>query len=69
VEVAVALGRGYLTVTVRDDGVGFREAGSDDGRVHLGVSGIRERVRAVGGAVSFESGDRAGTRMTATIPL
>lgn len=69
VEIAVARGKGSLVLTVTDDGQGFREVGSGTDRLHMGLSGIRERIHAVGGSISFESQDGQGARITAAIPI
>ncbi len=62
----VDVGDGRLEVVVFDDGRGFDPAARHDG---FGVAGMRERVELVGGELHIESGQGAGTRLTATIPL
>jgi PAS domain S-box-containing protein len=55
----------HLEVT--DDGVGF-----DPSRVRsetLGILGMKERARRLGGQLTIESSPGTGTRLTATLPL
>lgn len=56
------------TLTVRDDGLGLREATIDDGR-GFGLSGMRDRVALVGGALSVADTAPNGTALTVRIPL
>ena len=57
---------GALHFEVRDDGVGFDPATVAGG---VGLTGMRDRVAAVGGEVTIESRPGHGTRVRATIPL
>jgi two-component system sensor histidine kinase UhpB len=50
VRVSVALRQSGIAMSVVDDGVGF----SDSARLGRGLTGMRERVRALGGTFSFE---------------
>lgn len=52
---------------VEDDGVGLK-LGDEERTSSLGLLGIRERAQSLGGVVSFEGGDRGGTRATVRIP-
>jgi two-component system, NarL family, sensor histidine kinase UhpB len=52
-------------LTVRDDGTGFFQMLSDRG---LGLTGIRERVRALGGSCEIESQLGQGTKITVRLP-
>ncbi|MEZ4555771.1 MAG: hypothetical protein R2851_13215 [Caldilineaceae bacterium] len=57
-----------VTLEITDDGVGYRPAaGARAG--HFGVSGMAERAALVGGALTVEDRDGAGTRVVATIPV
>lgn len=58
---------GGVSLAIEDDGVGFDPAAAR-GR-GLGLLGIEERVRELGGAVALESRPRRGTRLRVTIPL
>ena len=50
-----------VKLIVEDDGVGFDPgSGHQGGRARLGLSGIRERLRLVGGSLEVESAQGAG---------
>jgi PAS domain S-box-containing protein len=69
VEVVLASRDGAVTVTVRDDGVGF-EATDHAAEVpgHLGMVGMRERVEAAGGWLEIDSRPGAGTTVHFGVP-
>jgi signal transduction histidine kinase len=56
---------GALSITVRDDGVGFAPADDTPG---FGLIGMRERVALVGGRVEVDSAPGSGTTISATVP-
>ena len=56
-----------LTLSVQDDGCGF-DAAAGASASRLGLAGMRERIRQVGGAIAIESLPGAGTRIEAAIP-
>jgi signal transduction histidine kinase len=63
--IRIGVARGSLTVEVHDDGVGgaaVRGGGS-------GLSGLSDRVGAVGGVLIVDSPHGAGTTLRAEIPL
>jgi signal transduction histidine kinase len=64
IEVRVALGEGHTMVEVRDDGSG----GVDPTR-GSGLSGLADRVSALGGTLEIESPAGAGTTIRARIPV
>jgi signal transduction histidine kinase len=66
-EVLVTLGEtnGDLTFTVRDDGVGFDPKGAHG----LGLTNMRDRVEALGGALEVRSVPGDGTTVEGRIPL
>jgi two-component system sensor histidine kinase DegS len=71
VRVSVAIDERSIGVYVQDDGVGFDvgatlEAARKRGR--LGVAGLGERVRLLGGIFSIESKPGGPTTLRATIP-
>jgi signal transduction histidine kinase len=66
VSVVLRSRRTFVYLTVTDDGCGFDPRGLDAGR--LGLSGISERVRLLGGAVEIETTPGAGTTVRATLP-
>ncbi len=52
-----------VTLDVRDDGVGF-----DRQRGGFGLTGMRQRVHGVGGALAVESAPGEGTAISASVP-
>ena len=66
VSVVLRSRRTFVEVTVTDDGRGFRLQQLDTDR--LGLAGISERVRLLGGAVEIETSPGAGTTVRATLP-
>lgn len=60
---------GGVSVTIRDDGVGFdpdSRPGSSEG--HFGLDGMRDRMQRMGGFLEFQSVPAEGTRVTARVP-
>jgi signal transduction histidine kinase len=51
------------TVTVTDDGNGFRPEAGDPTRRGLGLEAMRTRAAEMGGAVAWEPGEAGGTRV------
>jgi signal transduction histidine kinase len=66
VTVVLRSRRTFVEVAVTDDGCGFRPQHLDTNR--LGLAGISERVRLLGGAVEIETNPGAGTTVRATLP-
>jgi len=64
IEVRVAVGKGHATIEVYDDGSG----GADPAR-GSGLSGLADRVAALGGTLDIDSAAGAGTRIRARIPI
>jgi signal transduction histidine kinase len=66
VSVLLRSRRTFVDLTVTDDGCGFdpRRLATD----RLGLAGISERVRLLGGAVEIETSPGAGTTVRATLP-
>ena len=64
VAIAVTRPDGTVTVEIGDDGAGGadRERGS-------GLSGLGDRLEAVGGRLRIESPEGGGTRLAAEMPL
>ena len=56
-----------MTLTVHDDGKGFDPEKVRDGS--LGLVGMRERVGLLGGRLTIESSEDAGTMLKAEVPL
>jgi signal transduction histidine kinase len=67
VELTLAATDHDLTITIRDDGVGFDATGSFPG--HLGLRSMRERATRLGGTFDIQSEPTRGTTLTATVPL
>ena len=66
VSVVLRSRRTFVDLTVSDDGRGFDPRRLDTDR--LGLAGISERVRLLGGAVEIETIPGAGTTVRATLP-
>lgn len=56
-----------VTLTVRDDGVGF-EPKRPPRPTAVGIVGMRERMRSIGGTLEVNSSPGAGTTVTARVP-
>jgi signal transduction histidine kinase len=56
-----------LLVVVADDGRGFEP--SEVAAVGIGLAGMRERSRLLGGQLAIESALRGGTRITVSLPI
>jgi PAS domain S-box-containing protein len=70
--VAVTLagtGQGGVELVVMDDGIGFDTAPAWDGQKGMGIIGMRERARLVGGTVKIISQPSQGTTIVFSIPL
>jgi two-component system sensor histidine kinase UhpB len=65
-ELQAAADRRVIRVTVNDDGVGFFLMSVNRG---FGLTGIRERVKALGGTCTIDANPGQGTRIVANIPL
>ncbi|GAA2366909.1 sensor histidine kinase [Dactylosporangium salmoneum] len=64
VQVHARVQRGYLQLMVQDDGVG----GADPKR-GTGLTGLADRVEALGGSLTVDSPPGHGTRLRAQLPL
>ena len=60
----------HYEITVTDDGAGFDvDAKADDGRSHIGLSNVRQRLRRIsGGDLQIESAPGQGCRATILLP-
>ena len=65
--VALQPDEASLSLSVRDDGVGFDPSGDFPG--HLGHRSMRERAARLGGTLVIESAPGQGTSISASIPL
>ncbi|MCK2087761.1 type IV pili methyl-accepting chemotaxis transducer N-terminal domain-containing protein [Thauera aromatica] len=70
VSVSLRRGRHGLSVTVRDDGVGFVEgrAADDGGEAHIGLQIMRERALRIGGHFAVRSSPGRGTELRLQLP-
>jgi signal transduction histidine kinase len=66
VRVHVLGGPDILTVVVADDGVGFDRTQHLPG---LGLRGMEERVREIGGTITIQSPPTGGTTLEVRLPL
>jgi signal transduction histidine kinase len=57
-----------ISLVIQDDGVGL-PPGADTNALSHGISGMRQRVRALGGDFRIRGKPRAGTTLEVTIPL
>jgi len=69
--VSVGKGEGSVQVTVRDDGKGISEeiAKFNPETIGVGIGGIRQRIKEVGGMLSLRNGTPNGAILEATIPI
>ncbi|MEK6283427.1 MAG: two-component regulator propeller domain-containing protein [Acidobacteriota bacterium] len=59
-----------VQLSVRDDGRGFDNQASGNGRDgHFGLIGMRERAEQIGGTLSIHSTEGAGTEVVADVPI
>jgi signal transduction histidine kinase len=60
----------HVTMTIQDDGKGFRESAAWKSRIHkrLGLVGMRERAEMMHGVFTIESHLGQGTKITVEIP-
>ncbi len=65
VRVTISGGGGTASLRIVDDGKGFDQASVDDG--HLGLAGMRGRVKKIGGALSIGSVPGAGTTIQVSV--
>ena len=59
---------GFVILTIRDDGRGITKR-ELKGKTSLGLVGIRERIRTVGGTLTIEGKAGSGTMVSVKVPL
>jgi len=72
VAVGVRAEAGRVVMDIADDGVGFPADGAPAGLEragHLGLTGMRERIIAVGGTIETGAADGGGARVTVRVPV
>lgn len=56
-------------IEIEDDGIGFESIKPDDGRVHVGINNVRQRLHILcGGSLTVDSTVSVGTKCTICIP-
>ena len=68
VSVDLGMAEGLLTLLVEDDGIGIAE-GAQNNQLSHGISGMRQRVRALHGDFSIAQRPEGGTIIELSIPL
>jgi signal transduction histidine kinase len=68
VAVDVDAGDRTVTITVRDDGVGFDSAARAIRERRLGLTSMRERADSLGGTLTIETAPRSGTTVRVEVP-
>ncbi len=66
IEVRLRFGEGWVTLVVKDDGRGFDVA--DRAGKGYGLTGMHERVDALGGSLTIDSHPDEGTEVSLTLP-
>jgi signal transduction histidine kinase len=69
VDVLLMQNATQVLLCVEDDGVGITTSQLNEARSGIGLAGIRSRVSALGGEVSFVAGHAKGTVAMVRIPL
>ena len=72
VEASIEFGKGKTSISIRDNGRGFELGGDLDTLPRegkLGLAGMEERVRLLGGTMQIESQVGQGTMLTIEVPL
>ncbi len=71
VDVRIAVRPGALALTVADNGSGpaSTDAGALEREGHMGLTGMRERIAALGGRVQFSGEPGQGARVEVQVPL
>ena len=70
IEVEVSYGFRQLRIYVRDDGLGMDRAPEDSsaGKMHWGITGMRERARHIGAQLIITSAVGCGTEVVLSVP-
>lgn len=58
-----------ISISIKDDGVGFIIKPLDQISGHYGILGITERVKAINGTIEIKSKRKHGTNISITIPI
>jgi two-component system sensor histidine kinase DegS len=65
--VDLSLEEDQITLTIQDNGTGFRE--QEAGSNGIGLAGLRERITIAGGALTVSSTPKRVTILSARFPL
>jgi len=69
VKISLKRGKEEVTYKIKDDGKGFSVAKLEsEGDTKMGIRGMKERVRSIGGKFSVKSSPGQGTEITVTVP-
>lgn len=69
VEIGIRLEEGVLHYTYRDNGIGMQESAAEDSFSHMGISGIKERVRSFEGSLDWYSEPGKGLFAVIRLPI
>jgi len=58
-----------LVISLKDNGIGFRKSKLKEGGPHLGLVGLKDRIKSIGGSFSINSELGVGTALKLTISL
>ncbi len=68
VEVVISKTNGILQVSVRDDGVGFEADKMVISSEHIGLTGMKERIKLLNGSLKINSAPSEGTTINIEVP-
>ena len=68
VEVGLICDEGMITLSIRDDGVGFDLGPISQSGAHLGLLSMKERLRLVHGTLEVATSPGEGTHIQVNIP-
>jgi len=69
IEIECRAAAGRITLTVADDGVGFRASERESAKTGMGLGIMQYRARSLGGDLRVEPNPRGGTRVMCSCPL
>lgn len=69
VEVELICDEGMITLSIRDNGVGFDAVQVSQGREHLGLLSMKERLRLVHGTLAVVTAPGRGTHIEVHVPF
>ena len=67
--VSAYLQKGELIISLKDNGVGFRKSALNNDGVHLGLSGLKDRIASLGGSLGINSELGVGTSLKFSIRI